>query len=91
MVQALAGVALLEFTEVKACAEMVSLAAKHGGLCLGRKIFKLVPQRKNQGVTQGVAFGRARQADHGDTAVHFEMKVFWGHVSRFLEANYGYE
>jgi hypothetical protein len=43
------------------------------------------------GVAQCIAFGGARQADHGNVAAHFELEVFLGHLEIFSEVDYGYE
>jgi ABC-type sulfate/molybdate transport systems ATPase subunit len=91
VVQALAGVALLEFTQVKPRAEVISFAVQHGGTGAGGQVFKQVAQGQHLGVAQRIAFGGARQADHGNVAAHFELEVFLGHLEIFSEVDYGYE
>jgi hypothetical protein len=79
VVQALAGVAFLQFRQVKPGAEMFTLAIEHGGAHSRRQVFKEVAQRQDEPVRQRVALGPTGQAHHGNRAADFELNVFLGH------------
>ena len=75
MLQACAGVALLQLRQVEAGAEMRAFAVDHGGAHRGGQLLEGVAQREDQCVGQRVALGRRVQADDGDVAVEFELEV----------------
>lgn len=82
VVQALASIALLQLRQIQASAEMRPITVDHGGAHLGGHGVKQIAQGQDQAVVQGVALGRAGQADHGDfllLAAQFEMDVWMGH------------
>jgi hypothetical protein len=79
MVQALAGIALLEFTQIEPGAKMIALTVQHGSPRLCGETFKQVAQGKNQGIAECIAFGGTGKADDGNNAVHLKLQVFLGH------------
>ena len=81
MVQALAGIALLQLRQVEPGAEMLAFAVDDGGAHAGRQVLEGVAQRGDQAVGQRVALGGARQTNDGDfllLAREFERNVLTG-------------
>ena len=82
VVQALAGIALLQFAQIQAGAEVIALTSYHGGAHAGGHGFKQMAQGQDQGVVQCIALGTARQADDSDLlllALQFKVDVFFAH------------
>ncbi len=90
MGEALARVALLEFAQVEAGAEVRALAIDHGRAHAGGQVLEGIAQREDQAVRQRVALGAARQANDGDVVAEFDVEVGRGHVAFDVEADYGY-
>ena len=78
MVQAFAGVALLEFGQVEPGAEMFAFAGDDRRAGFGRQVLEGVAQRFDQAVAQGIAFGGAAQSDDGDRAAHLQSDTAAG-------------
>ncbi len=75
VMEALAGVALLQFREVEAGAEVRALAVDHRGAHAGGQVLEAVAQGQDQRVRQRIALIGACQADDGDVIADFEVQV----------------
>jgi hypothetical protein len=79
MVQALAGIALLQLAQIQAGTEVLALAVDDGGAHAGRQRLELVAQGEHQGVVERIAFGSTGEADDGDLllfALQFKVEVW---------------
>jgi hypothetical protein len=75
MQHAFCDASLLQFGEIEACAEMVSIAGKHNGLDLFRRPTEPPLERKDGFVVQRIALGRPREMDDGDRVLQLHTNV----------------
>ena len=78
VVNAFAGVALLELRQIQPGAKVVALTVNHRGAGFGGQVLKHITQRFNQGVVERIALGRAAQAHHGHSALHVQTNAMGG-------------
>jgi hypothetical protein len=75
MQHAFGDAALLEFGEIKACAEMVSVADKHNGLDLFQRPTEPTLEREDGFVIERIALARPREMDDGDRVLQLHTNV----------------